>query len=171
MYDAYHSRNLKGFYMGGRVPLGFHLEPCTLEGKRTSKYAVDPREADILRMMYAEYAKPHTSFADVVQMLQSKNISHPRNETGVWVRNHIGRLLRNPIYVRADRDVYDFFQHQNVCIFNPPADFAGICGCYLYKLSEGKGLVLAPHEGIVSSELWLACAKKSKVRRLYPSVN
>ena len=171
VYDAYHSRNLKGFYMGGRIPLGFRLCEHTLDGKRTSKYAILPSEAHILRLMYAEYAKPYTSLADVVQLLQSKGISHPRKEDGTWVRSHIGRILRNPIYVRADRDIYDYFKRTGILVHNPPEDYAGIHGCYLYKKDDRKCVVLAPHEGIVTSDLWLRCREKSKKRQLYPSVN
>ena len=171
VYDAYHSRNLKGFYMGGRIPLGFQLTPHTVEGKRTSKYGICPSEALILRLMYEEYAKPKTSFTDVVRMLQTKGIAHPRKADGIWVRNHLGRMLRNPIYVRADEAVYDYFLTKNVVISNPRSDFAGINGCYLYKSEDRQCLVLAPHEGIVSSELWLRCIQKSKQSKLYPSVN
>ena len=171
VYDAYHSRNLKGFYMGGRIPLGFRLVPYDMDGKRTARYLANPQEAEILKMMYAEYAKPDTSFGDVVQMLQRNGIPHPRNKDGTWVRNHIGRLLRNPIYVRSDEAVYDFFQEKNVTLHNPPEDFAGINGCYLYTSADKKYLVLAPHEGIVSSDLWLRCMHKSKQCKVYPSVN
>lgn len=34
--DAYYSRNKKGFFMGGRVPYGFKLEPIVIDGIRTS---------------------------------------------------------------------------------------------------------------------------------------
>ena len=35
--DAYHSRSQKGFYMGGRIPYAFTLEPYAILGKRTSR--------------------------------------------------------------------------------------------------------------------------------------
>lgn len=171
VYDAYHSRNLKGFYMGGKVPLGFQLSDHTVEGKHTSKYQICPAEADILRLMYEEYAKPRTSLADVVQMLRSKGIPHPRKEDGIWVRSHIGRMLRNPIYVRADETIYEYFIKMGAVIHNPPEDFAGIHGCYLYNKTGRHCIVLAPHEGIVPSDLWLRCRQKSKQGKLYPSVN
>ena len=53
---------------------------------------------------------------------------------------------------------------------NDPADFIGTNGCYYYKGQdtagrkqmnlEGNHLVLAPHEGIISSDLWLKCRAK-----------
>ena len=45
VYDAYHSRNVKGFYMGGRVPFGYRLVPCLLDGKKTACYEIEPKGA------------------------------------------------------------------------------------------------------------------------------
>ena len=54
-------------------------------------------------------------------------------------------------------------------IYNRFEDFIGSNGCYLYTDKDGPGklLVLAPHEGIVDSEVWLRCRNK----KLYPSGN
>ena len=78
-------------------------------------------------------------------------------------------MLRNPIYVRADSEIYGYFADSGVEIGNPIEDFIGYNGCYLYSDKEkiGKVLVLAPHEGIVPAHTWLQCRKK----RLYPSGN
>lgn len=53
---------------------------------------------------------------------------------------------------------------------NDPSDFIGTNGCYYYKGQdsvgrkqmnlEGNHLVLAPHEGIIPSDLWLKCRAK-----------
>ena len=107
----------------------------------------------------------------VASMLRSKGIPHPRKEDGIWVRSNIGRMLRNPIYVRADETIYEYFIRTGAVIHNPPEDFAGIHGCYLYNKTGRHCIVLAPHEGIVPSDLWLRCRQKSKQGKLYPSVN
>ena len=163
--DAYHSRNLKGFYMGGRLPFGFSLETFLLDGKKTARYRENPEEADILRKMYSVYANPLASAGDVVKMLNAEKIPNPRAKDGVWRRNHIGRMLANPIYVKADPAVYLFFQSAGVEIITEPGDFIGINGCYLFSGKNGKGsqLILAPHEGIIDADTWLRCRKKSKV--------
>lgn len=167
--DAYHARCRKGFYMGGRIPFGYQLEPCMLEGKNTSRYRIQDSEAKILKMLYRAYASPLTSLSDLVTMLERAGIPHPRKENGRWIRENIGRMLRNPIYARSDEDICRYFLDQGVTVLNPRQDFIGTNGCYLYtdKDKKGKFLVLAPHEGIVSSSLWLQCRKK----HLYPSGN
>ena len=163
--DAYHARSRKGFYMGGRVPFGYRLEPYILDGKRTARYVVEESEAKILKYLFREYAAPLTSLADLVEKLEAAGIRHPRKESGQWIRENVGRMLRNPIYVRADGAVYGYFRDQGAEIYNPREDYIGVNGCYLYKQNNGKLLVLAPHEGIVDSEVWLRCRNK----KLYPS--
>lgn len=168
--DAYYARSKKGFYMGGRIPFGFRLEPFVLSGKRTSRYIPDPEEADILKRIYTAYARENISFADICRMLEQSNIRNPRKENGQWDRTHLGRMLYNPIYVKADYDIFCYFQQQGVAVINDPADFIGTNGCYLFTESKKthvnkepvqKKLVLAPHEGIVSSALWLQCRRKN----------
>ena len=75
------------------------------------------------------------------------------------IRPTLAQMLRNPVYVQADLDVYEFFKSQGTIIVNDAADFTGMNGCYLYQGRDVKPskkndlkdqmLVLAPHEGIV----------------------
>jgi hypothetical protein len=79
-------------------------------------------------------------------------------------------MLRNPAYVQANRDVYDFFKAQGANIVNQPEDFLGLNGCYIYKAQgvckttvndvKDNILVIAPHEGIIPPELWLTVRRK-----------
>ena len=86
-------------------------------------------------------------------------------------------ILRNPIYVMADLDIYEFYKSQGTEIYNDAADFVGTNGCYYYqgkgntedkhKYLQGQTLVLAPHEGFIPSELWLKCRKKILASHTY----
>lgn len=171
VYDSYHSRNKRGFFMGGKVPFGFRLEPYVLEGKKTSRYTEVDEEVKILELMYSVYEHPLTSLGDVVTALMDAGIKHPRKADGKWTRTHIGRMLHNPAYVKADLDVYHFFKENGVIIHNNPEDFIGTNGCYLYAEKgkthpsyrlEGHHLVLAPHNGLIPSDVWLRCRRKQK---------
>ena len=161
VYDAYHARCKRGFYMGGRVPFGFCLEPYTLEGKKTARYVTLQNETEILIKMYDLYKDPHMSQADVAHELNTSGYFNPRSEDGIWQRTHIARLLKNPIYVKSDSAVYHYYTQRAVHIQNDFRDFIGTNGCYLYQNNHEKCLVLAPHAGIVTSDIWLQCANKS----------
>ncbi len=86
------------------------------------------------------------------------------------IRPTLAQMLRNPVYAQADLDVYEFFKSQGTVLVNDAADFTGMNGCYLYQGRDVKPdkaqslkdqmLVLAPHEGIVPSDIWLTCRKK-----------
>jgi DNA invertase Pin-like site-specific DNA recombinase len=160
IFDAYHSRCKHGFFMGGRVPFGFQLVPYEINGKKSAAYSPVPHEIKILKRMYAIYSHPTTSLSDVVSDLARAGIANPKRNDGLWVRSHIGRMLKNPIYVKADEDIYRYFMNSGACICNGSELFIGHNGCYLYHKDNVSNLVLAPHEGIVSSEIWLRCRNK-----------
>jgi len=113
------------------------------------------------------YEKPETSFGDIARFFTEKGISLYKCSVS---RSELSQLLRNPVYVQADLDVYEFFKSQGALIENGPEDFTGLNACYLYqgrdvkesKLTSLKGqhLVVAPHEGVIPSDIWLRCRRK-----------
>lgn len=115
--------------------------------------------------MYELYADPKNSLGDVMRYLSERGMGHLRG--GAWSAARISDMLRSPIYVKADADVYDFFKRQGANMVNPVSDFTGYNACYLYRGAVSKSrkqcdlkdkeIVLAPHEGIVSSRDWIAC--------------
>ena len=111
------------------------------------------------------YADTDNSLGDIVRYLNEHQIKNLRGAN--WNTARISEMLRNPVYVEADIDVYQFFQSQGANIYNPASDFTGYNACYLYKgtvsasrkqcdLSD-KEIVLAPHKGFIPSKTWLAC--------------
>ena len=166
--DAWYSRCQRGFKMGGKTPYGFRTEPYVMDGVRTKKLVIEPNEAAFVRQMYEMYADPQVSLHDITKKLTADGMRtyHGRPLS----RATLSVILRNPIYVMADLDIYEFYKSQGTDIYNDAADFAGTNGCYYYqgkgntedkhKHLQGQTLVLAPHEGFIPSELWLKCRKK-----------
>lgn len=167
--DAYAARSKKGFYMGGRVPYGFRREPVIIQGVRTSRFVPVEEECRQIRLMYALYADPVNSLGDVVGSLQAHG-GHLRG--GIWSTPRVSELLRNPVYVRADAGVYEFYKSRGTQIVNPVSDFTGENGCYLFRGESarksdlaGQELVLAPHEGIIPAAQWLRCRQRCMENR------
>ena len=171
--DAYYSRCKKGLYMGGRVPYGFARQQTVLDGVRTSMFVPVPQEARQVQLIYSLYADPANSLGDLVRYLNVHG--HKQLRGGMWSTARLSEMLRNPVYVRADAAVYAFFKEQGAQLLNPAADFTGYNGCYLYKGAGGEGrspsdlsgreVVLAPHEGLVSSRDWLRCRLRCQQNR------
>ncbi|MCC8164245.1 MAG: recombinase family protein [Lachnospiraceae bacterium] len=166
--DAYYARCRRGFYMGGRIPYGFAKTDTVIDGVRTSMYVPVPEEAEQIRRMYELYADPENSLGDIIADFNERGFRHLRG--GTWTTARLSEMLRNPVYVRADMDVYDFFREQGANIVNPVSDFTGYNACYLYQGTvstsrrqgdlRDKEIVLAPHEGLVSSYVWLKCRRR-----------
>lgn len=165
--DAYYSRSKKGFYMGGRIPYGFSLKETVIDGVKTAKYEPVEDEMEQIKIMYSIYSQPNKTLGDVLRYFSAHDLKHLRGK--VWCTARISELLRNPIYVKADSEIYDFYKNQGSNVINDAADFVGENACYLYKGEtdnrkqyslENKHLVLAPHKGIVSSTEWLKCRMK-----------
>ena len=167
--DAYYARCKRGFYMGGRIPYGYRLTNTVIDNIRTSMYEEVPEESEQLKLIYSMYADTDNSLGDIVRYLNEHQIKNLRGAN--WNTARISEMLRNPVYVQADIDVYQLFQNQGANIYNPASDFTGYNACYLYKgtvstsrkqsdLSD-KEIVLAPHKGFIPSKTWLACRQRS----------
>lgn len=171
--DAYRSRSKRGFYMGGRVPYGFSRTETTLDGVRTSMYTPIPEEARQIRLIYSLYSHPENSLGDILRRFKEQDVRHLRG--GLWSTARLSEILCNPVYVRADADVYDFFKSRGAVLIDPVSDFTGERACYLYRGPDsasrrqndlnGREVVLAPHAGLVSSQDWLACRLRCLTNR------
>lgn len=165
--NAYYSRCQKGFHMSGKASYGYKLEPTVIEGIHTKMMVEDSEAANRIRLMFEMYSQPQTSFEDITRYFSENGIDFDGKELQ---RATLSNLLRNPAYAQADLELYEFFKSQGTSIVNDAADFSGLNGCYLYqgrdvperKFSSLKDniLALAPHEGLIPSDVWLACRKK-----------
>jgi len=166
--DAWHSRCQKGFKMGGKTPYGFRTEPYVMQGIKTKRLVTEPTEAEFVKLMYEMYLDPRMSLRDITRTITAQGMKtyHGRPLS----RATLSIILRNPIYVMADLDIYEFFKSQGTEIVNSPEDFIGTNGCYYYQGKgntdnkhtnlQGQTLVLAPHEGFIPSDIWLKVRKK-----------
>lgn len=165
--DAYDSRSRRGFYMGGKIPYGFTKKPTVIDGIKTSMYEVNPVEANDIKRIFKLYSKPSATLGDVVREITKDSCVNNRGKN--WNTVRISELMRNPVYVMADVNVYMFFKQQGANLCNPIEDFDGMHGCYLFTGEntnrktwdlEGQNVVIAPHNGFIPSDIWLTCRKK-----------
>ena len=165
--DAYDSRSRRGFYMGGKIPYGFTKKPTVIDGIKTSMYEVNPVEASDIKRIFKLYSKPSATLGDVVREITKDSCVNNRGKN--WNTVRISELMRNPVYVMADVNVYMFYKQQGANLCNPIEDFDGMHGCYLFTGEntnrktwdlEGQNVVIAPHNGFIPSDIWLTCRKK-----------
>ena len=170
--DAYSTRGREtGFYQGGNMNFGYAPERMTINGK-TGSVLVPSEQADALRLAYEMYADASTSLRDIIKYFREHEdeIRFKRTDKfGGKKGEHNGKLnisslsaiLANPLYVRADKDVYSFFQSKGYEILDDVSAYDGVHGVFIHDNADGgKYVKVGYHEGLVDSELWLAVQDK-----------
>ena len=162
--QAYAHRSELGLYMGGRCPYGFTLEETTIHGIRT-KMLVPTAEIEHVKFMFDTYSVPGVSLRRVMDNLIQNGL-HPPDGSN-WTTAKISSILRNPIYVRADASIYEYFSRQNARMVSDISAFDGIHGLQIYGQTKHKSddmsdmkVVVMRHEGVIPADVWLTCQKR-----------
>ncbi len=177
--QAYEHRSEMGFYMGGRRPYGFDLEPTVINNINTKKLSPIGKEIEQIKYIYDTYAAENVTLGRLLKNLKDNGIE-PLSGGG-WTTAKISTILKNPIYVMADNSVYEYFQKYDTQIISPPESFDGIHGIQIYgktkhdsdrpDWSDIKAVVMS-HEGVIPSYIWLKCQYKlSKNKQIGNSVS
>lgn len=165
--QAYAHRSDMGFYMGGRQPYGFELVPTVIHNIKTKKLNPIPSEIEQIHYIFEVYAQENVSLRRLLDILIAEN-KKPLNGSS-WSTAKLSTLLRNPIYVKADSDVYDYFEHYGVQMITEISLFTGEYGAQLYGRTKHNPenpdwsdmkLVLLTHHGVIDSGIWLKCQRK-----------
>ncbi len=170
--QAYAHRSEMGFYMGGRQPYGFELVPTVLHNIKTKKLEPIPSQAQQVRYIFEIYAQESISLRKLLNRLVTEG-KQPLDGSH-WTTSKLSTLLKNPIYVKADSDVYDYFDRHGTQIISDLSLFTGENGAQLYGRTKHDSanpdwsdmkLVVLSHPGIVDSHIWLKCQQKLEKNR------
>lgn len=162
--ENYYARGKQGFYLGGRGNFGYEKVETELFGKKTYMLKPVPKEAAVVQRMYEMYGDEGASLGEVLKWLHKHEIT--TKKANFFRKNMVTRILSNPVYVRADADVYTFLQSKGLNINNSVMDFDGSNGLFLYGETKGRPrqkyaepdknyVVIGLHEGLIDSALWL----------------
>ena len=172
--DAYSTKAVEtGFYQGGKMFFGFQSSRQTINGK-TGSVLVPSEAAQTVIAAYEVYKEPGTSLLDVVNYIKAHDLptlsitgNAPINR--IIDRSEISRILENPLYVRADKNVYEFFLSRGFTIIDDIDAFDGVHGLMWHKQkSEDRFIKVGYHEGLVDSETWLAVQDKKSHNHQIP---
>lgn len=160
--DNYYARGEKGLYLGGVPVFGFDKIPTKLDGIKTS-VLVPNSDMTTVEYIFSAYRESVCSLGDIVRTLNEQGVPSPAGT--LWDSSKLSRLLRSPVYVCADMEVYRYFKEKGAKISNPAEDFTGEHGCFLYGKREANErkytdvhdhvLSIGLHDGVIPSELWL----------------
>ncbi len=159
-----------GRWLGGNTPLGFQskkIENIDIEGKKRSLYQLDqiPDEIKTIQLIWDK-------------MDELKGLSKLESyllQQGIKTRNHnnftrfsLISILKNPVYVVADKQIKKFFENMGVTIYADENDFDGRRGLIAYnKRLEIAGkpktmknisewiIAVGKHHGVISSDKFI----------------
>ncbi|MCM1277038.1 MAG: recombinase family protein, partial [Lachnospiraceae bacterium] len=142
---AYKARET-GFWQGGRANIGYTAKKCAVDG-RTGSVLFPSGEAEIVCRAFEIYAEKGTTYRMIYDEVDNVH--------------ELQQILSNPLYVRADTEVYKYLAAKGVEMIDDISAFDGQHGVFLHgKRSETSFAKVGYHEGIVDSETWLAVQDK-----------
>ncbi len=166
--DNYYARATQGSWMGGPAPYGFNIGRIDVMGRRVPTLQTNDKIYHVQRI-FSLYAEGEgMALGKIAGILNDEGIPAAQRKT--WNNVSLARLLRNPVYVKADADVYAYYKALGVKVNAPLSEFSGTYAGMLVgkrgastrqrKKMEEAVFVLANWNGIISSEQWLACQSR-----------
>ena len=151
-----------GRYLGGQVPLGFTTERIKyfdeeMNEKCMSKLIRNEEELKLVKLLYSLYLELG-SFHYVQKYCLEHHIKGKNG--GQLVQRSIADILRNPVYVISNNEVFEYFNNKDIStVGNPNGN-----GMILYGKRNAKGkkysterqiVAVSNHKGIISAKDWL----------------
>jgi len=166
--DNYYARGKLGMYLGGPAPFGYKKVAYQLNGKKTYSLEVDEEQVSTLMKIFDLYANTNMSLGQITKGLNDENRKSPKGSP--WDSCKLSRIMRNPVYVKSDANIFTYYKSKGCVVSNDVEDFVGENGCYLYGKRpaterkyanvEDHTLSIALHQGVVSSDVFLKCQYK-----------
>lgn len=165
--DAYSLRARDtGFYLGGTMCFGYVPERRIVNSK-TGSVLVPSEVAETVKIIFRLYSKPNTSLKDILTYIQEHNsktdFKSVNNKTYdmPMSRAHLSGLLKNPLYVRADINVYQYLKSKGFKMCDDVSAYDGVHGLFWHNTDKkDKFVKVGYHEGLVDAKTWLAVQEK-----------
>ncbi len=166
--DNFYERGKKGLFLAGVEPFGFKKVSAVIGGVNTKMLEPVPSQIETVQLIYNKYLDAR-SIGKVVRILNETGCKTNRGKP--FSGTSVGRILRNPVYVRADFDVYQYLKSKGAVMNQPPEQYIGVYGCTVYGESgsrtyrkftrfDGEFVQMNSHEGVIDSLTWLAVQRE-----------
>lgn len=179
-----------GRWLGGTTPLGYkseRVENVSIDGKKRSLYKLVtiPDEVKIVKLLWDKMLELK-GLGKLESYLLGQGIKTRNNND--FTRFSLINILKNPVYVVADKNIKDFFESMGATIYGDDTDFDGKHGLIAYnKRYEVPGkaktlkdisewiIAVGKHDGVISSdkfiETWNLIHKNRDKRFRTPPAN
>ncbi len=163
----YYHRHSLGSWPGGPPPLGYEIGRLMSDDGRRVPTLIPDERIETVKEIFSRYALADCSLGEVARKLNQEGIPGLRRAN--WDTVRIARILKNPVYVMADENIYWYYKGKGLEIVQPIEAFIGIHACNLVGKRDGKTrkqqsghqkLSLANHAGSIPADLFLQCQDK-----------
>ncbi|HHY90950.1 MAG TPA: recombinase family protein [Clostridiales bacterium] len=171
-----------GRWLGGNTPTGYRskrIEYIDQYNRKKYMYVLEeiPEELQLVKTIYQQYLKLG-SLGKVEKYLRENNLKTKNGK--YFQRETIKGILKNPVYIQADRLAYEYFQQFGIHIASPVHEFDGIRGVLTYNkniIKKGCAnkrrdyhewiLVVSNHKGIIPSQDWINIQNQLEKNKKY----
>lgn len=161
--DSYYARaETDGRWLGGRAPFGFKIS----KNKKGISTLKPTEEMEIVKLIYQKYAyDSNSSLRQITKYLY--------DEKGITkTARAIKIILSNPIYIKADEKLYNYYKKMGVKFLNKKEEWNGKRACQIInKTDQTKNKNIANDtsewktfitnwDGIIDSRTFLMCQER-----------
>lgn len=160
-----------GRWLGGVPPTGYRSQELvgsiTVDGKvrKTYKLNVIESEAELVKMIFGKFIETN-SLTKTETYLRQRHIKTKNDKN--FTRFSISNILKNPVYMIADDDAWNYFKEMGIEVYSQSENFDGVHGIMSYsktiqttgksnQLKDIKEWIISVgrHRGLVSGADWI----------------
>lgn len=164
-----------GRWLGGTTPTGYKSKELvgsvTVDGKVRKAFKLDiiKEEAELVMLIFNKFVETN-SLTKTEIYLRQQHIKTKNDRD--FTRFSISNILRNPVYMIADKEAWNYFKQQEVDLFSEESAFDGVHGIMAYsktiqttgktnQLKDVKDWIIAVgrHKGLISGAQWVQVQK------------
>ena len=176
--DNMHQLARTGRWLGGRTPMGFQSKQIYYYDEQQNKkkayqLAPIPEELGLVKKIFEKYLELG-SLTQLEGWTLEKKLKTKNNKD--FDKSILKFILSNPVYVKSDKKIYQYFLDKQSDIASQRNEFDGKHGLMVFnKYDEHKKnrvirrdesqwiVAVARHEGIIESSDWIEVQRKLKL--------
>ena len=143
--DNYYARVRSGAWPGGRAPFGFQCGRIHSGGHSIPTLTPD-QNASAAAKIFSDYANTGKSLSAIARELTAAGCASAVRPAG-WDSKSVSRILRSPVYARADRAVLSYYVTAGIgTVVNSEEEFDGTFSALLTGRRSAKSGAVNPPE-------------------------
>ena len=157
----------KGYWVGGKPPIGYVRKRITVNGKQHCTIEQDPDTAEYVKWIYSTFLDNNYSLQSMETAFKNQGIR--TRSGGFFSTTQLHQILTSPFYVEATTDVYDYYAQKGcqMDVDSPREKWDGTVGTMIYGRTTEKGgshrkqnpdkwlVCIGMHKPIIKSDQWL----------------